>query len=86
MEWHEELRTIYTCLFQQNERNGTECNRGNVTEGNGNFRSVRLDATVGRLPQNCSRPFRPKVDFQAESCKLLTMLSVPSKKANINGP
>uniref|UniRef100_A0A915ILB0 Uncharacterized protein n=1 Tax=Romanomermis culicivorax TaxID=13658 RepID=A0A915ILB0_ROMCU len=42
---------IYTCLFR---RNGTECNRGNVTEGNGSFCSVRLDLIVSRFPQNCS--------------------------------
>uniref|UniRef100_A0A915HER8 Uncharacterized protein n=1 Tax=Romanomermis culicivorax TaxID=13658 RepID=A0A915HER8_ROMCU len=52
----------YTCLFR---RNGTECNRHNVIERKGNFRSVRLGATVGHFLENCSYPFRLKVDFQA---------------------
>uniref|UniRef100_A0A915IL76 Uncharacterized protein n=1 Tax=Romanomermis culicivorax TaxID=13658 RepID=A0A915IL76_ROMCU len=37
--------------------------------------------TVGRFPQNYSYPLRPKIDFQAERFKLLTICSVPSKKA-----
>uniref|UniRef100_A0A915JA64 RRM domain-containing protein n=1 Tax=Romanomermis culicivorax TaxID=13658 RepID=A0A915JA64_ROMCU len=36
------------------EWNETECNRRNVTERNGNFRSVRLEVSVGRFPQNCN--------------------------------
>uniref|UniRef100_A0A915JB02 Uncharacterized protein n=1 Tax=Romanomermis culicivorax TaxID=13658 RepID=A0A915JB02_ROMCU len=37
-----------------------ECNRRNLSKRKTNFRSVRLEATVGRFPKNCSYPFRPK--------------------------
>uniref|UniRef100_A0A915JZC5 Uncharacterized protein n=1 Tax=Romanomermis culicivorax TaxID=13658 RepID=A0A915JZC5_ROMCU len=33
---------------------GTECNRHTVTEENENFRSVRLEVTVGHFLENCS--------------------------------
>uniref|UniRef100_A0A915I069 Uncharacterized protein n=1 Tax=Romanomermis culicivorax TaxID=13658 RepID=A0A915I069_ROMCU len=56
--------------------NGTECNRHKVTELKRNFRSVWLEVTVGHFPQNCSYPFRSKVDLQAERFKLLTIGSV----------
>uniref|UniRef100_A0A915IKJ6 Uncharacterized protein n=1 Tax=Romanomermis culicivorax TaxID=13658 RepID=A0A915IKJ6_ROMCU len=57
-----------------------ECNRGNVTEGNGSFRSVRLDVSIGHFPKNCSCPFRPKVDFQPEPLKLLTIRPIPLRR------
>uniref|UniRef100_A0A915HYP3 Uncharacterized protein n=1 Tax=Romanomermis culicivorax TaxID=13658 RepID=A0A915HYP3_ROMCU len=53
-----------------------ECNRHKVTEQKKNFRSVRLEVTVGRFPQNCTYPFRPEVDFEGEHFKLLTISSV----------
>uniref|UniRef100_A0A915KGP8 protein-serine/threonine phosphatase n=1 Tax=Romanomermis culicivorax TaxID=13658 RepID=A0A915KGP8_ROMCU len=44
-------------------------------------RSCNKDTvSVGRFPQNCSYPFRPKIDFQAERLKLLTICSVTLKK------
>uniref|UniRef100_A0A915IP33 Uncharacterized protein n=1 Tax=Romanomermis culicivorax TaxID=13658 RepID=A0A915IP33_ROMCU len=49
-----------------------------VTERKKNFRSIRLEVTVGHFPQNCSYPFRSKVDFQAERFKLWR--SVPSSR------
>uniref|UniRef100_A0A915JAY9 Uncharacterized protein n=1 Tax=Romanomermis culicivorax TaxID=13658 RepID=A0A915JAY9_ROMCU len=54
-----------------------ECNG---TEGKFSFRSVRLEVTVGRFPQYCTYLFRPKVDFQAERLKLLTIRSVEKGK------
>uniref|UniRef100_A0A915JL58 Uncharacterized protein n=1 Tax=Romanomermis culicivorax TaxID=13658 RepID=A0A915JL58_ROMCU len=50
------LKAIYASLFR---RNGAECNRRNVSEGNRSFGSV-LDVTVGCFPPNCTYPFRPK--------------------------
>uniref|UniRef100_A0A915IEI6 Uncharacterized protein n=1 Tax=Romanomermis culicivorax TaxID=13658 RepID=A0A915IEI6_ROMCU len=44
----------------------------------------KAKVTVDRFPQNCSYPFRPKVDLQAERFKLLAIRSVPSKKASPN--
>uniref|UniRef100_A0A915HL57 Uncharacterized protein n=1 Tax=Romanomermis culicivorax TaxID=13658 RepID=A0A915HL57_ROMCU len=52
----------------------------NRTNGKFSFRSVRLKFTVGRFPQNCSYPVRPKVDFQAERFKLLAIGSVPFRR------
>uniref|UniRef100_A0A915JV39 Uncharacterized protein n=1 Tax=Romanomermis culicivorax TaxID=13658 RepID=A0A915JV39_ROMCU len=53
------------------------------TQRKRNFRSVRLEATVGHFPQNSSYPFRSKVDFQVERFKLLAIHSVLSKKASL---
>uniref|UniRef100_A0A915JWQ6 E2 ubiquitin-conjugating enzyme n=1 Tax=Romanomermis culicivorax TaxID=13658 RepID=A0A915JWQ6_ROMCU len=52
------------------------------TKGKFSFRSVGLEVTVGRFPQHCTYPLRSKVDFQAEPFKLLSISSVPSKKAS----
>uniref|UniRef100_A0A915ILB9 Uncharacterized protein n=1 Tax=Romanomermis culicivorax TaxID=13658 RepID=A0A915ILB9_ROMCU len=64
-------------LMKIMKRNGTECNRYNVTEEKGNFRSVRF---CWRLPSviflDCSYPSRSKVDFEAERFKLFRS-SVP---------
>uniref|UniRef100_A0A915JWI5 Uncharacterized protein n=1 Tax=Romanomermis culicivorax TaxID=13658 RepID=A0A915JWI5_ROMCU len=57
------ILAMYTCLFR---RNGMECNRRNVTERKGNFRSVRLEVTVGR--------------FRKIAVKLLTIRSVGKGK------
>uniref|UniRef100_A0A915JAZ7 Uncharacterized protein n=1 Tax=Romanomermis culicivorax TaxID=13658 RepID=A0A915JAZ7_ROMCU len=72
-------------LIFPTERNGAEFNRCSITERKRDFRSVRFDqVTVGRFPQNCNYHFRPKVDFQAERFKLLTIPSVPSEKASLS--
>uniref|UniRef100_A0A915KFV5 Uncharacterized protein n=1 Tax=Romanomermis culicivorax TaxID=13658 RepID=A0A915KFV5_ROMCU len=49
------------------------------TRGKFSFRSVLLGVTVGHFIENCSHPFRLKVDFQAErsSCSR----SVPFRSA-----
>uniref|UniRef100_A0A915JR10 Uncharacterized protein n=1 Tax=Romanomermis culicivorax TaxID=13658 RepID=A0A915JR10_ROMCU len=47
----------------------------NRTRGKFSFRSVLLEVTAGRFLKNCSDPFRPKVDFQAEHLKLLAIRS-----------
>uniref|UniRef100_A0A915JDR5 Ribosomal protein S16 n=1 Tax=Romanomermis culicivorax TaxID=13658 RepID=A0A915JDR5_ROMCU len=52
----------------------------NRRKGKFSFRSVRMEITVGRFPQNCIYPFQPKVDFQAERFKLLTIYSVEKGK------
>uniref|UniRef100_A0A915HII0 Uncharacterized protein n=1 Tax=Romanomermis culicivorax TaxID=13658 RepID=A0A915HII0_ROMCU len=43
-------------------------------------RSVRLEVTFDRFPQNCSYPFRPNEYFHAERFKPLTIRSVPAEK------
>uniref|UniRef100_A0A915KC60 Uncharacterized protein n=1 Tax=Romanomermis culicivorax TaxID=13658 RepID=A0A915KC60_ROMCU len=53
----------------------------NQTKEKLSFRSIQLVVTVGRFPQNCICPFRPKMNFQAECFKLLTIHSVPSERA-----
>uniref|UniRef100_A0A915JWY9 Uncharacterized protein n=1 Tax=Romanomermis culicivorax TaxID=13658 RepID=A0A915JWY9_ROMCU len=58
------------------EGNETECSRHKVTER----KRVRLGVTVGRFRQNCSYPFRPKVDFRAERFKLLAIRSAEKDK------
>uniref|UniRef100_A0A915KVK5 Uncharacterized protein n=1 Tax=Romanomermis culicivorax TaxID=13658 RepID=A0A915KVK5_ROMCU len=50
-------------------------------KGKFSFRSVVLEVTVGRFPQNFTYPSRLKVNFQAERFKLLAIRSVSSKKA-----
>uniref|UniRef100_A0A915JSD4 Uncharacterized protein n=1 Tax=Romanomermis culicivorax TaxID=13658 RepID=A0A915JSD4_ROMCU len=71
------LRKSFILAFSD----GTESNRHNITDGKGNFRSVLLEVTVGRFPQNYGYPFRPKVDFQAVGDPFRF---VPSKKAIID--
>uniref|UniRef100_A0A915HXR1 Uncharacterized protein n=1 Tax=Romanomermis culicivorax TaxID=13658 RepID=A0A915HXR1_ROMCU len=63
------------------ERNGMQPTERNQTKGKFSFRSARLEVTVGRFPQNCSYPFRPRMDFQAERSKTLTIHFIPSEKA-----
>uniref|UniRef100_A0A915KCQ2 Ovule protein n=1 Tax=Romanomermis culicivorax TaxID=13658 RepID=A0A915KCQ2_ROMCU len=53
------------------ERNGIQSTERNQTKRKFAFRLVRFEVTVGRFPQNCSYPLRPKIDFQAERFKPL---------------
>uniref|UniRef100_A0A915KSZ2 Uncharacterized protein n=1 Tax=Romanomermis culicivorax TaxID=13658 RepID=A0A915KSZ2_ROMCU len=64
------------------EWNGMQSTQRNRTEGKFSFYSVRLEDIVGPFPQNCSYPFRLKVDFQAGRSKLLA-ISFPSKKSHV---
>uniref|UniRef100_A0A915L6L7 Uncharacterized protein n=1 Tax=Romanomermis culicivorax TaxID=13658 RepID=A0A915L6L7_ROMCU len=57
------------------------------TKGKFSFRSVRLEVTVRRFPQNFSRPFRPKVDRKRQSANscLNTGKISPKSKAFVIG-
>uniref|UniRef100_A0A915HYS1 Uncharacterized protein n=1 Tax=Romanomermis culicivorax TaxID=13658 RepID=A0A915HYS1_ROMCU len=72
-----EKKVLFSDLSFPTERREMQSTELDVTKGK--F-SVLLEVTIGRFPENCSCPCRPKVDFQVESLKLLMIHLVPFRR------